>query len=105
MPPCLREVSHVELRPRLHVTQTPCVTGFRSGDARLLPLRSAYRRGLRPYLARCLTAVAKRTGGDYQSRIWFAVGGVEPEPLLRDFQKVMVAQTVCKVNMGNLVTV
>src|SRR5262249_38635132 len=24
---------------------------------------SAYRRGLRPYLARCLTAIAKRTGG------------------------------------------
>ena len=27
--------------------------------------RTAYRRGLRPYLARCLTAIAKRTGEDY----------------------------------------
>ena len=26
---------------------------------------NAYRRGLRPYLARCLTAIAKRTGEDY----------------------------------------
>ena len=40
--------------------------GFRSGDARCLTAaRTAYRRGLRPYLARCLTAIAKRTGEDY----------------------------------------
>ena len=31
----------------------------------LTTARTAYRRGLRPYLARCLTAIAKRTGEDY----------------------------------------
>src|SRR6266566_2103061 len=31
--------------------------------ARIDRYREAYRRRLRPYLARCLTAIAKRTGG------------------------------------------
>ena len=39
MPQCLRELSHVELRPRLHATQTPCVTGFQIGGCARLPLR------------------------------------------------------------------
>ena len=48
----------------------------RTGGTKAVPgalfdrCREAYRRELRPYLARCLTAIAKRTGGITQSRIW-----------------------------------
>jgi hypothetical protein len=43
---------------------SPAATGLMDRVVRVIDrFAKAYRRRLRPYLARCLTAIAKRTGG------------------------------------------